>query len=109
MLSKVLLLLACCLAVVLASPVDLDIENQQLDTLHSEFAPLRRQVRSPDGHVDLTYSKDQFGRQAGVEYGQNIYRSDNGRFNVDAYAQASRNFDYNRNNFGGGIRGSWRF
>ncbi|EDW79940.2 uncharacterized protein Dwil_GK17745 [Drosophila willistoni] len=72
--------------------------------------PLVRLVRSPEGgSVVLTASKDQAGREASVQYNHNLYTSRDGRGTIDAYAQASRNFDYNRNNYGGGIQGRWSF
>ncbi|XP_037931531.1 uncharacterized protein LOC119672355 [Teleopsis dalmanni] len=120
MMSKTVLFLACCLAMALAIPVEFGPDDQQFD-LYKYEAPeevnlydyetpvLHRSVRSPGGNIDLTYRKDQFGREAGLQYNHNIYKSDNGRFNLDAYAQGSRNFDHNRNNFGGGLTGSWRF
>ncbi|KAH8376270.1 hypothetical protein KR200_008932 [Drosophila serrata] len=72
---------------------------------------LVRRARSPEGgSVVLTASKDpQFGREASVQYNHNLYTSRDGRGTIDAYAQASRNFDFNRNNYGGGLQASWRF
>ncbi|XP_037936615.1 uncharacterized protein LOC119672938 [Teleopsis dalmanni] len=105
---KCIIVLACCIALAVANPVDLVIDDN-VDLYELNTPILHRQARSPQGNIDLTYKKDQFGREAGLQYNQNLYKSDNGRFNVDAYAQASRNFDYNRNNYGGGIVGSWRF
>ncbi|XP_061396353.1 uncharacterized protein LOC133331984 [Musca vetustissima] len=69
-----------------------------------------RYARSPQhGSVNIDYTKDQRGREASVQYNHNLYTSSDGRGSIDAYAQGSRNFDYNRNNFGGGIQGKWRF
>ena len=79
--------------------------------LYDAFEPeLSRQVRSPqNGNINVGVAKDDFGRHANVDYTHNIYSSSDGRGSIDAYAQASRNFDSNRNDFNGGIRGSWRF
>jgi len=71
---------------------------------------LRRQERSPQhGSIVLDAGKDQTGRHAGVQYNHNIYTSNDGRGTIDAYANANRNFDYNRNDFQGGIQGKWTF
>ncbi|XP_005182251.1 uncharacterized protein LOC101894491 [Musca domestica] len=59
------------------------------------------------GSADFT--KDNFGRQASVQLNQNLFTSRDGRGTIDAYAQGTRNFDYNYNNFGGGIQGRYRF
>lgn len=76
-----------------------------------ESYPLVRRARSPEGgSVVITASKDsQVGREASVQYNHNLFTSRDGRGTVDAYAQASRNFDYNRNDYGGGVQASWRF
>ncbi|XP_061401141.1 uncharacterized protein LOC133336880 [Musca vetustissima] len=55
------------------------------------------------------FNKDQFGRQASVQLNQNLYTTRDGRGTIDAYAHGTRNFDYNYNNFGGGIQGKYRF
>ncbi|KAH8408569.1 hypothetical protein KR215_007818 [Drosophila sulfurigaster] len=91
-------LLVCCLIAATAAA-----------SLDSEL--LIRRERSPQhGSVVISGSKDhQTGRQAGVQYNHNLYTSRDGRGSIDAYANAQRNFDHNRNNFGGGIQGRWRF
>lgn len=61
------------------------------------------------GGFDMGYKADQHGREASFQYNQNLFKSSDGRGSIDAYAQGSRNFDYNRNNFGGGIMGRWNF
>ncbi|XP_061401119.1 uncharacterized protein LOC133336858 [Musca vetustissima] len=55
------------------------------------------------------FNKDHFGRQASVQLNQNLYTTRDGRGTIDAYAHGTRNFDYNYNNFGGGIQGKYRF
>ncbi|XP_019891873.1 uncharacterized protein LOC109612355 [Musca domestica] len=59
------------------------------------------------GSADFT--KDNFGRQASVQLNQNLFTSRDGRGTIDAYAHGTRNFDYNYNNFGGGLQGRYRF
>ncbi|KAH8378846.1 hypothetical protein KR009_001742 [Drosophila setifemur] len=109
----VLVVLACCLMAAVASfsvpdPEDLLVSNPEeyLENYH-----LIRKARSPEGgSLVLTASKDnQVGREASVQYNHNLYTSRDGRGSIDAYAQGTRNFDQNRNNYGGGIQGSWRF
>ncbi|XP_017018399.1 uncharacterized protein edin [Drosophila kikkawai] len=131
--SSILLLVACCLvAFVSAYPQPYPEEylmdepaEEYLTTEHAELLLaepedflvaepeelLVRRARSPEGgSVVLTASKDnQVGREASVQYNHNLYTSRDGRGSIDAYAQASRNFDYNRNNYGGGVQASWRF
>ena len=71
---------------------------------------LARHARSPKGgRLDVDVRKDQNGREASVNYNQNLFKSRDSRGTIDAYAQGSRNFDHNRNDFSGGIRGSFRF
>ncbi|XP_064547501.1 uncharacterized protein edin [Drosophila montana] len=97
-----LLLLACCLAALAVADV---LPGTPADRL------IRRQ-RSPQpqhGSVVVTAGKDEAGRQAGVQYNHNLFTSRDGRGSIDAYANANRNFDHNRNNYGGGIQGNWRF
>ncbi|KAH8266186.1 hypothetical protein KR038_008709 [Drosophila bunnanda] len=131
--SSVLLLVACCLVALvsaypqpypeeylMADPSEL-VEAEPMSFLEDEPAEellvaepaelLVRRTRSPEGgSVVLTASKDQqFGREASVQYNHNLFTSRDGRGTIDAYAQASRNFDYNRNNYGGGLQASWRF
>ncbi|KAH8372112.1 hypothetical protein KR093_010089 [Drosophila rubida] len=97
-------LLACCLIAVAAAASFSDPRR------HSDSEILLRRERSPQhGSVVITGSKDQAGRQAGVQYNHNLYTSKDGRGSIDAYANANRNFDYNRNNVGVGIQGSFRF
>ncbi|XP_037812283.1 uncharacterized protein LOC119604021 [Lucilia sericata] len=111
---KCILLVASCLVLTAtASPIEFAdfYEFQPQDAVNYEYEPvLSQQVRSPQhGSIDLGARKDQYGRSASLDYNHNIFTSNDGRGSIDAYAQASRNFDYNRNDFGGGIRGSWRF
>lgn len=108
---KFVLLLASCLVLVAASTIDQEeFYEPQADLLDGYNAVLSRHARSPQGgSVDLGYRKDQFGREASVQYNHNLYTSRDGRGSIDAYAQGSRNFDHNRNNYGGGIQGRWRF
>ncbi|KAH8302979.1 hypothetical protein KR044_012809 [Drosophila immigrans] len=98
-------LLACCL-IAAAAAASFSDPRRHLD---SEL--LIRRERSPQhGSVVVTGSKDQQqGRQVDVQYNHNIFTSKDGRGSIDAYANANRNFDQNRNNFGGGIQGRWRF
>ncbi|KAH8296871.1 hypothetical protein KR054_012323 [Drosophila jambulina] len=95
-----------------AEPVGLLAKEAPEDILMAEPDEfLVRRARSPEGgSVVLTASKDaQVGREASVQYNHNLYTSRDGRGTIDAYAQASRNFDFNRNNYGGGLQASWRF
>uniref|UniRef100_A0A1I8NKL0 Attacin C-terminal domain-containing protein n=1 Tax=Musca domestica TaxID=7370 RepID=A0A1I8NKL0_MUSDO len=64
---------------------------------------------SPGSGGSADFTKDNFGRQASVQLNQNLFTSRDGRGTIDAYAQGTRNFDYNYNNFGGGIQGRYRF
>ncbi|KAI8124168.1 hypothetical protein CVS40_5346, partial [Lucilia cuprina] len=104
---------ACLILTVSASPIELEelYEPHQAQLEEYEYEPvLVRNVRSPQhGNIDFGLKQDQFGREASVNYNHNLFTSSDGRGSIDAYAQASRNFDYNSNNFGGGIRGSWSF
>lgn len=109
---KFAVFLSCCLIVVTASPIEQkdhpDSEIVIPDPFETET--LSRHIRSPGrGSVKIDYTKDQRGREASVQYNHNLYKSKNGRGSVEAYAQGSRNFDHNRNNYGGGIQGKWRF
>lgn len=61
------------------------------------------------GSVDLRYRQDKSGREASVQYNQNLYKSKDGRSSVDAYGQGSRNFDRNRNDYAVGVKGSIKF
>ncbi|XP_065364055.1 uncharacterized protein LOC135957264 [Calliphora vicina] len=112
-LKCILLVVSCLILNATASPIEFEefYELQPQDAVYYEYEPvLSRQVRSPQGgNIDFGVKKDQYGREASVNYNHNLYSSSDGRGSIDAYAQASRNFDYNRNDFGGGIRGSWRF
>ncbi|XP_016955350.1 uncharacterized protein LOC108028200 [Drosophila biarmipes] len=110
--SGIVIFVACCLVALVASYPQPHLEefwtnSEQLP----EEAPLVRRARSPEGgSLVLSASKDhQVGREASLQYNHNLYSSHDGRGSIDAYAQASRNFDHNRNNFGGGIQGTWRF
>ena len=121
MFLKSLILLTCCLALTVAAPPQ-NLENvaNQLPDITKIKEPwiLVRNIRSPDdgqeknggGNVGITYEDDsRTGRTASVYANQNLYTSDDGRFQVEAQAQASRNFDYNRNDYGGFIKGRWSF
>jgi len=109
---KIVILIACCLvALVASSPEPYPEEFWTNPENLLEDAPLVRRARSPEGgSLVLSASKDdQVGREASLQYNHNLYSSRDGRGSIDAYAQASRNFDHNRNNYGGGIQGTWRF
>ncbi|XP_075155387.1 uncharacterized protein LOC142228762 [Haematobia irritans] len=109
---KFVLFMASCVIMVASSPVQILEESNLIYGIPGEIeiVPLSRHVRSPQhGSVQIDYTKDQRGREASVQYNHNLYTSKNGRGSIDAYAQGSRNFDHNRNNFGGGIQGKWRF
>lgn len=99
------LLLACCLiAVAAASIIPLDNPSDPEIRTHLRIA------RSPQhGSVVVTGSRDQQGRQANVQYNHNLWTSRDGRGSIDAYANAGRNWDTNRNNYGGGIQGKIHF
>ncbi|XP_023174179.2 uncharacterized protein LOC111601695 [Drosophila hydei] len=100
-----LLLLVSCLAAFVAA------QDFPEAGAGSPMIKIIRRQRSPQhGSVVVTGSKDhQTGRQLDVQYNHNLYTSRDGRGSIDAYANANRNFDQNRNNFGGGIQGKWRF
>ncbi|XP_059223849.1 uncharacterized protein LOC106088558 [Stomoxys calcitrans] len=109
---KCVLLLASCVILVASSPVQFEEDVGHINSFPEgyEVVHLSRHARSPQhGSVDIGYSRDQRGREASVQYNHNLYTSRDGRGSIDAYAQGSRNFDHNRNNFGGGIQGKWRF
>ncbi|XP_037812286.1 uncharacterized protein LOC119604025 [Lucilia sericata] len=109
-LKCVVLFAACLILAVSALPAAhfYDPEPSVLSQINQPA--LGRHIRSPKGgHIDLDVKKDQSGSQASVNYNQNIFTSHDGRGSVDAYAQASRDFSHNRNDFSGGIRGSWKF
>ncbi|SPP87325.1 uncharacterized protein LOC117588978 [Drosophila guanche] len=98
----IVFVLACCLLALASAYPQPEPE---------EYLPLVRHVRSPEGgSVVFEAGKDaQRGREASVQYNHNLYTSRDGRGSVDAQAHASRNFDYNRNDYGGGIQASWKF
>ncbi|XP_016986064.1 uncharacterized protein LOC108049402 [Drosophila rhopaloa] len=131
----IVLLIACCLVALVAGypqpyPGESQLADQEEEFLGQmllvpnpeesqlsdpeeflEEMPLVRRVRSPEGgSLVITASKDnQVGREASLQYNHNLFSSRDGRGSIDAYAQASRNFDHNRNDYGGGIQGTWRF
>ncbi|XP_065363931.1 uncharacterized protein LOC135957172 [Calliphora vicina] len=112
-LKCVLFVAACLILTASASPIELEelYEPHQALVEEYEYEPVVvRRVRSPQGgSIDLGVKKDEYGREASVNYNHNLYSSSDGQGSIDAYAQASRNFDHNRNDYSGGIRGSWRF
>ncbi|XP_073835715.1 uncharacterized protein [Musca autumnalis] len=109
--SKFMIFVAFCLMLSAASPIEfVDVGFEPQDIAFDEYQPLilSRHARSPDGgSVGIDYRKDQNGREASVQYKQNIYSSADGDRSLDAHAHASRNFDHNRNAFGGGVKGQW--
>ncbi|XP_073831702.1 uncharacterized protein [Musca autumnalis] len=109
---KTFMLLISCVILVTSLPTTLEehFELQPDDLENYDGVEHVRNVRSPQrGSVNIGYNKDQRGREASVQYNHNLYTSRDGRGSIEAYAQGSRNFDHNRNNFGGGIQGKWRF
>ncbi|XP_023302881.2 uncharacterized protein LOC111684891 [Lucilia cuprina] len=109
----IILVASCLILTATASPIEF-VNIYELEPENSEYFQyepvLSRPARSPQhGNIDFGVKQDQFGREASVNYNHNLYSSSDGRGSIDAYAQASRNFDHNRNDFGGGIVGSWRF
>lgn len=102
MFSCRILILACCLIAVVAASVQ---------PLHPDLETHQRIARSPQhGSVVLSGSKTpEQGRQANLQYNHNIWTSRDGRGSIDAYANAQRNWDTNRNNFGGGVQGKIYF
>ncbi|XP_053955351.1 uncharacterized protein LOC128861323 [Anastrepha ludens] len=80
---------------------------------------LLRLARSPaeesfqenkNGRVELKYEETpERGREASFKYSQHLLRSDDGNFGLDAYAQGKRNYDFNQNDFQGGLEGHWYF
>ena len=122
MFFKSLILMTCCLVLMaVAHPLYLqENDNDQLGFVEIEEPwTLVRRVRSPDDDNEqknedwkagIKYEEDpRTGRTASAYYNQNLYTSDDGRFKVEGQAQASRNYDYNRNDYGGFVRGSWSF
>ena len=108
--AKIVLLIAACLILTATATPVKTTEPQRLLVDGLSRPILARHARSPEGgSVDVTVKKDQNGREAAVNYNHNLYTSNDGRGSIDAYAQGSRNFDHNRNDFSGGIRGSFRF
>ena len=102
--------MAACLVLIALATQTVTVEPQQLLVDGFSRPILLRRARSPEGgSVDVTVKKDQNGREASVNYNHNLYTSNDGRGSIDAYAQGSRNFDQNRNDFNGGIVGRWRF
>ncbi|EDV96327.1 uncharacterized protein LOC6558482 [Drosophila grimshawi] len=102
----IVLVLVSCLAALVAARVSVIPESEAGDSPISHL----RQRRSPQhGSVVLEARKDRFGSQADLRYNHNLYTSSDGRGSIDAYANANRDFHHNRNNFGGGIEGKWRF
>ena len=109
-------MVACYILAASASPIEFeDLYEQRLYGKSFDFdlidePVLFRSARSPQGgNLNVGVTKDDFGRHANVDYTHNLYSSSDGHGSIDAYAQATRNFDSNRNDFNGGIRGSWRF
>lgn len=100
------LILACCLIAVAAASV-IRVEKPS----PPDFRTHERYVRSPQhGSVVLSGGKTpERGREANLQYNHNLWTSRDGRGSIDAYANANRNWDANRNDFGGGIRGKIYF
>ncbi|CAD7004855.1 unnamed protein product [Ceratitis capitata] len=99
----IFLLISCAsIALIAALPLQADLEVPQFEGQQTVI--LNRQVRSPDGGsagVDV----NQDGASAHVN--QNIYTSDDGRFKVDAAAQAHHDFHSHDNSYGGYVSGSF--
>lgn len=104
----VILLAVCVILTAAATSVDFGNTKNMYEGHRIDNYVLFRNARSPKGgRVDFTVQRDQNGRRAYVNYNQNLFNSRNGRVNIDAFAQG--NIDLNRNDFSGGIRGSFRF
>nr|XP_036220772.1 uncharacterized protein LOC106620226 isoform X2 [Bactrocera oleae] len=67
-----------------------------------------RHVRSPSSsgesskednrrRIQIKYENTKAGREGSITYNQNLLKSDDGSFSLDAYAQGRRNYDWNRN------------
>ncbi|XP_053955352.1 uncharacterized protein LOC128861326 [Anastrepha ludens] len=62
------------------------------------------------GRVELKYENTpERGREATLKYNHNLLRSDDDSYSIDAYAQGRRNYDWNQNDFHGGLEGRWNF
>uniref|UniRef100_A0A0A1XBF4 Exocyst complex component 4 n=1 Tax=Zeugodacus cucurbitae TaxID=28588 RepID=A0A0A1XBF4_ZEUCU len=82
---------------------------------------LVRHVRSPSssedsskeekgrGRVELKYEETERGREGSFKYNHNLLKSDDDSYSIDAYAQGRRNYDWNQNDFQGGLEGRWNF
>ena len=107
---KIVLLLTACLILTACATPFVPVDHQKVFVDDFRKPILTRHARSPKGgRLDVDVRKDQNGRQASVNYNHNLFTSRDGRSTIDAYAQGSRDFDRNRNDFSGGIRGSFRF
>ena len=122
MFFKSIIVAVCCLAVAISANTLYAIEyadNDLIGLYALDGQPiLIRGVRSPDdneqrnggGSASFTYEDHpERGRNANLDFKQNLYTSDNGRYQIEAEARASRDFDHNRNDFGGYINGRIRF
>lgn len=102
--------MAACLVLTTSATQSATEEPQRLLVDGFSRPLLARHARSPEGgSVDVIVKQDQNGREASVNYNHNLFTSKDGQGSIDAYAQGSRNFDHNRNDFSGGIVGKWRF
>ncbi|XP_036337372.1 uncharacterized protein LOC118747433 [Rhagoletis pomonella] len=82
---------------------------------------LARHARSPSlseessqenkrGRVELKYEDTpERGREASFKYNHHLMKSDDDSYSIDAYAQGRRNYDWNQNDFQGGLEGHWYF
>ncbi|KAM7348180.1 uncharacterized protein ACRADG_007594 [Cochliomyia hominivorax] len=111
-LKAIVLFAACFVLTVSASPIDYAIFNDPVDSITEEYEYqpiLVRRARSPQGNLDLRLHGDKSGNQGTVTYTQNLYKSNDGRGTIDAYAQGAHHFDYHKTAFNGGIKGSYSF
>uniref|UniRef100_A0A0K8U1D7 Uncharacterized protein n=1 Tax=Bactrocera latifrons TaxID=174628 RepID=A0A0K8U1D7_BACLA len=61
------------------------------------------------GRVELKYEETERGREGSLKYNHNLLKSDDDSYSIDAYAQGRRNYDWNQNDFQGGLEGRWNF
>lgn len=62
------------------------------------------------GSVGVGVHRDGYGTTGTLQYNQNLWQGNKGNSRLDAYAQASKNFNHHgKPSYGGGINFSHRF
>ncbi|XP_004519055.1 uncharacterized protein LOC101452993 [Ceratitis capitata] len=90
-------------------PIILLIRNARSPSPSSEESSQDKQQEGDHGRVELKYEDTERGREGSFKYNHNLLKSDDGSYSVDAYAKARRNYDWNQNDFQGGLEGRWEF